>query len=52
MSRYISKLWKESFVKVKLETLFWLFLGSKNTLNDDLIISNTYGPPAITDPAE
>ena len=52
MSRYISKLWKESFVKVKLETLFWLFLGSKNTLTDDLIISNTYGPLATTDPAE
>ena len=24
---YISKLWKEYFVKVKLENLFWLFLG-------------------------
>ena len=40
------------FVKVNLENLFWLFLGLKNTLTDDLIISNTYGPPAITDTAE
>ena len=40
------------FVKANLENLFWLFLGLKNTLTDDLIISNTYGRPAITDPAE
>ena len=40
------------FAKANLENLLWLFLGLKNTLTDDLIISNTYGPPAITDPAE
>ena len=39
------------FVKANLENLFWLFLGLKNTLTDDIIISNTYGPPAITDTA-
>ena len=40
------------FVKANLENLLWLFPGLKNTLTDDLMISNTYGPPAITDPAE
>ena len=52
MSRYISKLWKESFVKVELESLFWLFLGKKNLLTDDPISSNTCGPPAVTEQAQ
>ena len=46
------KILKVYFVKANLEILFWLFLGGKNSLTDDLIISNTFESPAITEPAQ
>ena len=36
----ISKILKEYFTKVKLENLFWLFLGKKKLLTDELMISS------------